>query len=659
MHVATPRICRVALAFAFLFSLCAVSRAYADTITLMWDPNAGTVTGYAVYVGSSPRIDVGNSTTYTMTTAVAGQQYCFAVAAYNATGEGPKSSQVCGYSNEFPTLTKPSNLTSTVGQSASLQLVGNDPDGQPITYSATGLPPGLFVGSATGFISGTPTTAGSYTVTARVFDGVLNSAPQTFTWSVSAAPTTDTTAPSISIATPTSAATYTSTALNILVGGLASDNVGVVWVGWANSRGGSGVASGTTNWSVPAIGLQTGTNVITVTARDGSGNVGTAVLTVTYSAPDTTAPAVTIGGPTSAATYTSTSSGLTISGTASDNVGVTQVTWATDRGAAGTASGTTTWSASGVALQSGANIVSVTARDAAGNRSTDTLTVTYTPSDTTAPTITIVGPTSASSYSTTTSVVTLGGTSSDNMGVTAVTWANSRGGSGFSSGTASWSIPTVSLQGGTNVITVTAQDAAGNKGTDVLTVTYATPDTTAPTVTISGPTSLDTYATNSSTFAIGGTAADNVGVTQVSWRNDRGGSGTASGTGTWSVTGMTLSLGTNVITVIARDAAGNQASDVLTVSYAAPAAEPAPVPTPTPSIVLSGRLYSSGRWMKAYLQWSNVTGRYIDVYRNGTRINRTSNDGSTTDSPRGTGPFNYQVCVSETNICSNTLTLTP
>ena len=39
---------------------------------------------------------------------------------------------------------------------------------------------------------------------------------------------------------------------------------------------------------------------------------------------------------------------------------------------------------SGIALLSGANVLTVTARDAAGNTSTDTLTVTYTPPDTTA-----------------------------------------------------------------------------------------------------------------------------------------------------------------------------------------------------------------------------------------------------------------------------------
>jgi hypothetical protein len=58
-------------------------------------------------------------------------------------------------------------------------------------------------------------------------------------------------------------------------------------------------------------------------------------------------------------------------------VGVTQVTWSNSRGGSGTASGTTSWSASGITLQDGSNTLTVTARDAAGNLNTDTLTVTY------------------------------------------------------------------------------------------------------------------------------------------------------------------------------------------------------------------------------------------------------------------------------------------
>jgi hypothetical protein len=648
MHVALLVTGRTPIALAFL-SLLAAGPVFADAITVEWDPSSETVAGYAVYVGSS-RVDVGNTTSYTLPTAVAGQQYCFAVAAYNSAGEGPRSGQVCGYSNQFPSLTNPGGQSSTVGQSASLQLTGSDPDEQPVTYSATGLPPGLFVGTATGFISGTPTTAGSYSVTARVYDGVLQSPAQTFSWSVASAPTADTTDPAVSITGPTSSAAYSTSNTVLSLNGSASDNVGVTSITWVNSRGGSGTASGTTSWGIPSVGLQVGANVITVTARDAAGNVGTDVLTVTHSLPDTTAPAVTISGPTTSATYAASSSALTISGSASDAVGVTQVTWVNDRGGSGTASGTTNWSASGIVLQSGANIITVTARDAATNRGTDVLTVTYTPPDTAAPTISIVGPTTASTYSTTSSVVTLGGSSADNIGVTAVTWTNNRGGSGFSSGTSSWSVPSVPLSGGQNVITVTAQDAAGNRGTDVLTVNYSAPDTTVPTIAITGPTTSASYTTTSSTLPISGTATDSVGVIQVVWSNDRGGSGTATGTGSWNISSIALQGGANVITVTARDAAGNQASDVLTVNYGA---------TVPSELVLTGQMYSSGSWNKVLLQWRWPArrGTAIDVYRGSTKLTRTNNDGSYTDSVRGTGPYNYRICVAWTSTCSNVLTV--
>src|SRR5207248_2612571 len=92
--------------------------------------------------------------------------------------------------------------------------------------------------------------------------------------------------------------------------------------------------------------------------------------------PDTTAPAVTITAPTSGASYTTGNPAMTLGGTASDNVGVTQVTWTNSRGGNGTATGTTSWTASGIVLQMGTNMLTVQARDAAGNTKVATLTVT-------------------------------------------------------------------------------------------------------------------------------------------------------------------------------------------------------------------------------------------------------------------------------------------
>jgi hypothetical protein len=96
--------------------------------------------------------------------------------------------------------------------------------------------------------------------------------------------TADTTAPSVSITSPSSVASYMATAAVLTLSGTASDNVGVTQVTWVNDRGGSGTVSGTTSWSVAGISLQTGTNNITVTAHDQAGNVGTASISVSYTA---------------------------------------------------------------------------------------------------------------------------------------------------------------------------------------------------------------------------------------------------------------------------------------------------------------------------------------------------------------------------------------
>src|SRR6516225_3213289 len=67
------------------------------------------------------------------------------------------------------TVTSPGNQAGTVGTAASLQIQATDSAaGQTLTYAATGLPAGLSIGSSTGLITGTPTTAGASTVTVTV-----------------------------------------------------------------------------------------------------------------------------------------------------------------------------------------------------------------------------------------------------------------------------------------------------------------------------------------------------------------------------------------------------------------------------------------------------------------------------------------------------------
>ena len=92
--------------------------------------------------------------------------------------------------------------------------------------------------------------------------------------------------------------------------------------------------------------------------------------------------------------------------------------------------------------------------------------------DATAPALSITSPTVSGSYSTTSAAVSLSGTASDNVGVASVTWSNlGNGTNGSASGTGVWSIASITLAQGTNQITVTAHDAAGNTKGATLTVT--------------------------------------------------------------------------------------------------------------------------------------------------------------------------------------------
>jgi subtilisin family serine protease len=81
-----------------------------------------------------------------------------------------------------PVLANPGSQTSTVGTAVSLQLSASNGTA-PYSFTATGLPAGLSI-SASGLISGTPTTAGTSSVTATVTDAASKTATATFSWTV-------------------------------------------------------------------------------------------------------------------------------------------------------------------------------------------------------------------------------------------------------------------------------------------------------------------------------------------------------------------------------------------------------------------------------------------------------------------------------------------
>jgi hypothetical protein len=82
-------------------------------------------------------------------------------------------------------VTAPPSQTTVVGQPASVQITASDPSGLAVTYSAQGLPPGLTIASATGLISGTATTAGTFQVTVTAQDTAGASGSAVIAWTVS------------------------------------------------------------------------------------------------------------------------------------------------------------------------------------------------------------------------------------------------------------------------------------------------------------------------------------------------------------------------------------------------------------------------------------------------------------------------------------------
>ena len=120
-------------------------------------------------------------------------------------------------------------------------------------------------------------------------------------------------------------------------------------------------------------------------------------------------------------------------------------------------------------------------------------------------------------------------------------------------------------------VQVTAVDATGNESPcSSLASGVARPDpadATPPTVTITSPVPDPTHSTGSNTLTLAGTASDDEGVIKVSWTDSQGASGTAIGTTNWTASGIVLQPGTNVLTVTARDAAGNAGTATLTVNY--------------------------------------------------------------------------------------------
>lgn len=163
------------------------------------------------------------------------------------------------------------------------------------------------------------------------------------------------------------------------------------------------------------------------------------------------------------------------------------------------------------------------------------------------------------SFTTTAASMSFSGITANGTGEAQVTWRTDQNVSGSASGSANWSIASVALHDGANRITITAVDAAKQTASVTIAVNRqqtVISDRTPPSLSINSPAS-SISSSQSATITVRGTAADNVGVTSVTWSTSTGGSGVATGTTNWTAADIPLRAGSNTVTIRAFDAARN------------------------------------------------------------------------------------------------------
>jgi parallel beta-helix repeat protein len=188
-----------------------------------------------------------------------------------------------------------------------------------------------------------------------------------------------------------------------------------------------------------------------------------------YGAAGNEAPTITLTSHTNGST--SYQSGATVNATGTSSTDTTSITCSSTGGACSTEDTQPSWAVNNIPLTANTlNTITITASDGS---LTDAKTF-YVYRDNANPTVTITSPTSAATYSTAVSAVSLGGTASDAGLLSNVTWAcaTSVPSAGSASGLSPWSITPLALTPGDNTIVFTATDAAGNTGTDQIVITY-------------------------------------------------------------------------------------------------------------------------------------------------------------------------------------------
>jgi hypothetical protein len=160
---------------------------YADTIT---DPfgNAWFDQGNGREIGSKCANIPPSSPGGAFNLMLAGSPFAVQALWSNAALSGGQNGcQTTGAIPDSVSITSPGSQTSPKGVPVNLAIQGKSAAGNPLTWSASGLPTGLSINSSTGAVTGTPTAVGGYTPKITASDVAGKHHSLQFTWTINAA----------------------------------------------------------------------------------------------------------------------------------------------------------------------------------------------------------------------------------------------------------------------------------------------------------------------------------------------------------------------------------------------------------------------------------------------------------------------------------------
>jgi hypothetical protein len=194
---------------------------------------------------------------------------------------------------------------------------------------------------------------------------------------------------------------------------------------------------------------------------------------------------------------------------------------------------------------------------------------------------------------------------------------------------------------------LTVKDFGGLQGTvdSAVYVSQSTVANSPPNVTITSPTDGACFDSGAGIIFAGSASDPEDGdlADSLVWTSDRDGQ-----IGTGGSFSAVLSNGTHTITASVSDSGSLTVSSSVTIM----------VGSGRDGVELSATAYKIKGDKYADLNWNGASSTNVDVYRDGSLITTTTNDGAYNHGPFSKGkPATYQVCEAGTLNCSNEITV--